>query len=101
MQNALNTGKWESIPDLADPDHCALGRWLHDEGRQLFGAQAEYADLVVAHTAVHRLVREALDQRVNTEAPDPALERRLDQASTEFKRLLQLLQEYPPRNLRA
>lgn len=36
-------------------DHaCALGQWLHGEGRQTHGALSQYDDCVRRHTQFHR-----------------------------------------------
>lgn len=52
------------IHKVARDDLCALGQWLHGEGRQKFGAMTEYQKLLHSHGEFHLCVGEALSAHV-------------------------------------
>lgn len=91
-QNGSNASFGASI-DAADHARCALGMWLHDEGRRLFGGRPEHAALLERHKDFHALAGQIADSMTKGQPVKPELERRLDQTSAELKRLIKALRD--------
>lgn len=71
LQDVID-GKQEvpEVHKVARDDLCALGQWLHGEGRQKFAGVEEYRGLVAAHADFHLCVGDALSAHVDGRAED-------------------------------
>lgn len=53
LQEALDRGEKLDVDTIKRDDCCALGKWLHGEGRRLYGARVEFVNLVEKHKEFH------------------------------------------------
>jgi hypothetical protein len=65
-------------------DACALGQWLHGEGRTVLAGRSDYQDLVSAHAEFHRQVA-ALVRKCEA-GQTAAAHKELDDASSAYRR---------------
>ncbi|MDS4030581.1 MAG: CZB domain-containing protein [Candidatus Contendobacter sp.] len=70
--------------DVASVDNvCALGKWIHGEGNQLYGNAKEFAELREKHRRFHLAVGQVIDL-VNANKMDEA---KAEIASGEFRQI--------------
>ncbi|WP_240095603.1 CZB domain-containing protein [Thermomonas flagellata] len=58
------------VHQVARDDLCALGQWLHGEGRAKFGGSDEYRTLLKTHAEFHLCVGDALSAHLDGRGED-------------------------------
>ena len=54
LKNAIRTGEKLDVANIKRDDCCDLGKWLHGEGKGLYGTKPEFVKLVEVHHVFHR-----------------------------------------------
>ena len=76
LKEAIRTGGKLDVPTIKRDDCCDLGKWLHGQGKGLYGTKPEFVKLVEMHYVFHRetaIVANAineLDREAATEMMD-------------------------------
>jgi hypothetical protein len=65
LRMAIQNRETLDVGQIAADDRCALGQWLHGDGRTMFGGKAEYVECVSKHAAFHAAAG-AVASRINT-----------------------------------
>jgi hypothetical protein len=47
--------------EVVDHHNCRLGKWYYSEGKQVYGARAEFAAIEAPHAKVHEIARKVTE----------------------------------------
>ncbi len=86
LRNAIDRGEKLDEETICRDDRCALGQWLHGEGRGRWGHVPQFSALVEKHAAFHRHLGDVA-RVVNAGRRDEA--RRMLDAGTAYSRATQ------------
>jgi hypothetical protein len=53
LKEAIRTGEKLDVATIKRDDCCDLGKWLHGQGKGLYGAKPEFVKLVETHYVFH------------------------------------------------
>lgn len=55
LQQAIEQGEVLDVENIKRDDCCALGTWLHSDGKIRYGKHPEFVDLVAKHKDFHEI----------------------------------------------